>query len=262
MGFEMKNEESFYTVSVNMRGGSCPQMLQFCISYDNKKLELVSVAQGEAFKGLPAPTVSNSDVGKIYLVWDALDPLPDGTLLIMKLKAVDSAEGETTIYFDPKYETVAADGDYNEIELFLGSIEIAFDTNDNDHSDPPSEIVKDDDHTIVIQTGDSYDFGGDFQDYQYICSNDNVSYENGALTGLSQGFCQVVLENKEGSQETFYITVLDENDYLAYKTMKKQKMIISILTGISIGLVAVISLLLIKRNKRNVLKKGRKMNNE
>ena len=120
----LKRDGEVYSVSVRISGNTEPEMLQFCLRYDDEKLELKSVSAGDALLGMPAPTISDNEPGYVYFVWDALKPLSDGILMELSFSVRESADGSTSIYFDKEYETIAADSDYNEIVLNTGKVDI------------------------------------------------------------------------------------------------------------------------------------------
>lgn len=126
--FDVSNDGEEYTVSVNISGNAGIEMLQFCLRYDNEKLELMSAAAGDAFLGTISPTISTNEAGRVYLVWDALNPLPNGSLLLLRFATKHNASGNVLLFFDGDYETIAADGDYTEITLQAEKLEIAIGT--------------------------------------------------------------------------------------------------------------------------------------
>ena len=123
--FDVNNDVEEYTVSVHISGNTGIEMLQFCLRYDYEKLELKAVSAGDAFRGITAPTISINTLGRVYLVWDALKPLPDGCLLILRFALKDGAAGNAQFFYDGDFETIAADGDYTEISLQAEKLEIA-----------------------------------------------------------------------------------------------------------------------------------------
>ena len=89
LGLEMKTDEADYAVTVQLRGTSGLEMLQFCLRYDDEKLALQSVVPGEVFMKQTVPTISATEPGRVYLVWDALSPLENGALLELRFTAKD-----------------------------------------------------------------------------------------------------------------------------------------------------------------------------
>ncbi len=254
--FEMKSEASGYTVTLNLDGKSEPEMLQFCIEFDNDRLELVSISEGEVFKETNAPTLSNNEEGKIYFVWDALSPLNDGRLLVMQFRTKEGVTGTAHIGFAEDYEVIAADDDLNEIYLTLEGLDIELDDNQqNDSVVPP--IDDDKEHTIVIKEGDSIVIDNTSAIIWDTNNEDTVTVENGNVTAVSEGFAQVVAESEDGTQETYYVTVLNEQDYEKHVTAKGERKTLKYLVYIGIGLsIMILMLLMIRKGHKTKRNEG------
>ena len=259
--FEENHKGSVYTVSVNLNGEKNIEMLQFCIGFDDKKLELLSIAPGEAFKNVAAPTLSNNNPGKIYVIWDALSPIDNGALIFMQFKVRDGASGRATVSIETDFETIFADGDYNDIDVSLENLDIILeDTKQEEEKETkpynPDPGKQDEEHTIIVQKGDEIKLPvipKESEVIQYISSNESaVTIENGQATAVEEGFAQVtVVDTEAETEETFYVTVLNEEDYQNYEQNQGQKKTLNVLVICAIALVAVIAILFfIIRNKK------------
>lgn len=125
LSFRYSAERESYRVIIDLRMDSGVEMLQFCVKYDAEKLEAVSIEQGQVFNSeTGTPTFSNPKDGSIYFAWDALEPLQGGELLILQFKAKAGSSGTAVVCIDPDSETIAADGNYNEIEVEYSKVHI------------------------------------------------------------------------------------------------------------------------------------------
>ncbi len=125
LSFRYSAEGESYCVVLDLRTDSGVEMLQFCVKYDAEKLEVVSIEQGQVFNSeTGTPTFSNPKEGYIYFAWDALAPLQGGELLVLQFKAKVGSSGTAVVCIDPDSETIAADGNYNEIEVEYSRVQI------------------------------------------------------------------------------------------------------------------------------------------
>lgn len=102
------------TVSVVISGETDPEMIQFCMNYDPEKMECISTSAGEILSGNNAPLVNVND-GKIYFVWDSLDPIEeDGVLFQIEFKSIDDSE-DADIFIETGKSFVIAGGDFKNV---------------------------------------------------------------------------------------------------------------------------------------------------
>lgn len=116
-------EESAYVVTIDLIGTDTVEMLQFCVAYDDDLLRLESVSVGNAFRGTSYPTVSGDIEGKLYFAWEALSPLPAGQLLVIRFTAKNNAVGTAHVRIDGDEELIAANGEYQMLEVKRTAIE-------------------------------------------------------------------------------------------------------------------------------------------
>ncbi len=215
LSFEVKKDGSVYDVAVNMSGKTGPEMLQFCLKYDESKLELKSVAAGEVFRDTTYPTISNTESGYIYCVWDALQPLSDGNLLIMQFTAKEDAEGSALIIFDTDYDTLAADGEFNDIPLTFDRLELQ--VSEEAQSEPasgktPVMNVEENTKQVTITAGRDITVAEGKEGLIWTSSNENVAVaENGVITAVSEGYALITAETEDGSEhESYAVTITNE----------------------------------------------------
>lgn len=119
-----------YRVIIDLVGTDSIEMLQFCVSYDADLLELKQVQVGSAFNGVSYPTISSDIDGKVFFAWDALKPLKAGRLLIIEFVARDDAFGTAEIRIDAFEEFIAADENYQSIDINRNSFRFELAEND------------------------------------------------------------------------------------------------------------------------------------
>ncbi len=89
---ESSSDAGKSTVNVVLTGDTNPEMIQFCMNYDPEKMVCINALAGSALKGNSAPVINVKD-GKIYFVWDSLNPIKeDGVLLSVEFESVDNKE--------------------------------------------------------------------------------------------------------------------------------------------------------------------------
>ncbi|MBQ7874503.1 MAG: Ig-like domain-containing protein [Oscillospiraceae bacterium] len=125
-------------VDVVISGSSEPSMLQFCVAYDSEKLDCVSVNAGNAFSGNLAPTI-NAAEGKIFFVWDSLNPINgSGTLLRIEF-APKAASLETSVWIDESEDFIVSDESFENIGVIGAKADISVSENAEDSSSERSE---------------------------------------------------------------------------------------------------------------------------
>lgn len=106
-----------YTVSVQLEDGGALAMIQFALRYDPEKLECVSAAGGALLNGLEEATINADIPGKIYFVWDSLEPLEaDGELMRLEMRL--RTDEPAALSFDFEEDCIFARDDFSQIELF------------------------------------------------------------------------------------------------------------------------------------------------
>lgn len=99
-------------VDVMISGGE-PAMLQFCVAYDSDKLSCVSANAGSVFSGNLAPTINVTE-GKIFFVWDSLNPLKTGGTLL-RIEFSQKAQGSASVWIDETEDVVIMDENFVDI---------------------------------------------------------------------------------------------------------------------------------------------------
>ena len=265
LSFEVKTEGSVYDVALNMSGKTGPEMLQFCLKYDDSLLELQSVTAGEVFHDTTYPTISNSEPGYIYCVWEALKPLSDGNLLIMKFKAKDNTEGSTSIIFDTDYDTLAADGDFNDIPLTFDKLDLVISGNEqseNTSGKTPAMNVEENTKQVTITAGEDITVAEGKENLIWTSSNENVAVvENGVVTAVSEGYALITAENEDGSEhESYAVTITNEKvsseitDYPQEHQVSAGNNALLYTAGVAIVLLGAIAIL---AQKHRIKKNGR-----
>ena len=215
LSFEVNQDGPVYHVALNISGKSEPEMLQFCLKYDDSKLELQTVTAGEVFQDTTYPTISNTEPGYIYCVWEALQPLSDGNLLIMQFKAKENSEGSASIFFDTDYDTLAADGEFNDIPLTFDRLELAV-SGDDEVEKPsgktPAMNVEENTKKVTVTTGENITVSERKDNLIWTSSNENVAVvENGVVTAVSEGYALITAETEDGSEhESYAVTITNE----------------------------------------------------
>lgn len=264
LSFEVKTEGSVYDVALNMSGKAGPEMLQFCLKYDDSLLELQSVTAGEVFRDTTYPTISNTEPGYIYCVWEALKPLSDGNLLIMQFKAKDNTEGSASIIFDTDYDTLAADGEFNDIPLTFDSLELTISDEQSEKTSGKTPVINVEENTkqVTITTGKDITVAEGKENLIWTSSNENVAVvENGIVTAVSEGYALITAENEDGSEhESYAVTITNEQVSSEITNYPQEQQISSgnntLLYTAGAGIVLLGAIALIAQ-KRRIKKNGR-----
>ena len=246
LGLEMKADGADYTVSVQLSGTAGPEMLQCCLRYDDEMLTLQSVVPGEVFLGKTVPTISATESGRVYLAWDALSPLENGTLLELRFSAKDDAYGTARIWFDEEYDTIAADGDFNEIFLNKATLDIPVGVTET--VSPASygdTATPGEDQSIEISVGEKTTVRPDADQNPTMTSSDETVavVKDGTVVGVSEGTALITVEYEDGTSETYqvYVSATDANS----RSFSPAAILIPILL-----IVAVILIFLVFRKKK------------
>ena len=265
LSFEVKTEGSVYDVALNMSGKAGPEMLQFCVKYDDSLLELQSVTAGEVFRDTTYPTISNTEPGYIYCVWEALKPLSDGNLLIMQFRAKENTEGSALIIFDTDYDTLAADGDFNDIPLTFDQLELVItgeEQSEKTSGKTPVMNVEENTKQVTITTGKDITVAEGKENLIWSSSNENVAVvENGVVTAVSEGYALITAENEDGSEhESYAVTITNEQVSSEITNYPQEQQISSgnntLLYTAGAGIVLLGAIALIAQ-KRRIKKNGR-----
>ncbi len=204
LGLELKSDGTEYAVSVRFSGTKDLEMIQFKLEYDGDMLTLRSVEIGEVFRGRTLPTISNKEAGSIYLVWDDLTPLDNGTLMQLHFTAKDDVSGTAWVGFDEDFDTVAADGDFNEITLNKASIRIpiaAAMMPDSESDDAADSTTTEDTTTAEPETSSSAPSGtgsSDGRNEKMTHSTQGSDSENTHRNSTASGNGQQVTEPAAG----------------------------------------------------------------
>ncbi len=112
------------TVSVNIPKNLGAEMIQFTLNYDSNLLSVESVSS-PMFEEY---VVNSADPGKIYFLWDAIEPINEaGSVLDIVFKAKDNiGPTQTAVSVDEDEDIIFVTGNYEEIkvEIIPGIIEI------------------------------------------------------------------------------------------------------------------------------------------
>lgn len=117
--YESDDGKIYVDVTISENDAS---MIQFCVDYDSESLECVSASAGSVFSGKSAPLINVTE-GKIFFIWDALEPLRDAGVLLriefeLKVPAdseVGIDEDESFVVANSKFEEIGSIGDSAEI---------------------------------------------------------------------------------------------------------------------------------------------------
>ncbi len=263
LAINLYTDETAHIITVDLNGNAEIEMLQFCLCYDERTLELTKVGVGEVFENTNYPTISTQEKGRLYFVWEALDPIKDGELLIIQFrKTSEDIDGKTSLWFDTEYDTIAVDKNYNEIHLNTKPIEIEFVKRDDPSTETVDEIVAPEDHTeqLTVVSGSTTQLSSDDNHNWNWSSSDEtvVKIENGIIIGIGDGVALISGESEDGSEHSVYaITVVgDEQNSSVEETAVVQNERKSNNTGPVIAAATVFALLLLviiqhrKKNKR------------
>lgn len=115
--YESDDGKIYVDVNISENDAS---MIQFCVEYDSESLECVSASAGDVFSGKTAPLINVTE-GKIYFIWDALEPLGDsGTLLHIEYALKAEKDSEVGIAEDESF--VVANSKFEDIGSVSGSV--------------------------------------------------------------------------------------------------------------------------------------------
>ncbi len=237
--FGMSKDGNKYTITLNMNGEAGPEMLQFRLRYDPDKLHLDSADQGDVFKEYIQPTFSFKGDGYIYFIWDDLKPLVNGQLFVMNFTVLDDVDGSTFIGFDRDYESIAADGEYNIIDMKFGSLQIPLEMAEN---------ISNDQNNVNISTNDNYEVAAGQDEIDWFSTDTSVAViEDGKIVGKSEGNAQIFVRRPGETEYKSYTIEVKQADLKKQDNTIKYSSIAS-----AVLLVVIITAVLLRKKKAAV----------
>lgn len=180
---ETARSDGEWSVTVKLKGGTRPKMIQFSLGFDCSLLTLKSAKTGSAFSVTDLPAYSMPGPGCIAFAWESLTGLSDGRLLELTFAAKPGASGRTEIFFRDNCRTVFMDGTMTDIVVFTDRTELDLGERDEDGSAVYAA------HDMVLSVGHSC-----LTNPETVCVSsdpETVLIENGELRGVSVGFAAV-----------------------------------------------------------------------
>lgn len=257
------------TVSVMLSGNTNPEMIQFCMNYDPQKMECIGAYAGGAFDGKGSPTI-NIEGGKIYFVWDSLNPIEsEGVLLKVEFKSInDSSDAEVSIEGGKKLIIAGKDfknvapAEVEDLVVFEGSgktesggIGLGSDNNpsDNKNEDEPDEnqtSTENEDPKENAEAGvtdkEETNTGNGTEDVE-------PDKEENIGTGESETPSKVTDEEEEAENETTDSeTVTEEKDAEVIVNKKEEKnsgLVIAVVFGAVVIAAGAVILFVKSKNK-------------
>ncbi|MGN1217904.1 MAG: leucine-rich repeat protein [Phocaeicola sp.] len=92
-------------------------LIQFAISYDDGKLELVNAQAGDIFSSLGSPTINADYSGKVYFNWDTINSsiTAAGSILDLTFRVKNNAAGSAEIRIDTGEEFLFQDLNFADV---------------------------------------------------------------------------------------------------------------------------------------------------
>lgn len=284
ISMESSSDGENSTVNVMISGKTNPEMIQFCMNYDPEKMECIGAFAGGVLNGNSAPVINVED-GKIYFVWDSLNPIEeDGILLQVQFKSIDASEdakvsiegGKKLIVAGKDFKNVAPEKVEN-LTVFEGtgasseSSKSESDKTDSgtQSSKPESKPSSDGkveegfnngltftENQVTVQNGEKIELGVAEKDENLVWSSSNEDVikvdENGNIETVGPGTATITVTDETGEKEsTCVITVTDEKE-VEVITNEKEESSGGIILAVVIGtiIIGAAALVLIKLKKR------------
>lgn len=289
ISIESSSDGENSTVNVLLSGKTNPEMIQFCMNYDPEKMECIGASAGGVLSGNSAPVINVED-GKIYFVWDSLNPIKeDGILLQVQFKSIDSSEdaevsiegGKKLIVAGKDFKNVAPEKVEN-VTVFEGTgvssessksesdkTESGTQSSKPETSKPESKPSAGDkveegfnngltftENQVTVQNGEKIELGVAEKDENLVWSSSNEDVikvdENGNIETVGPGTATITVTDETGEKEsTCVITVTDEEE-VEVITKEKEKSSGGIIIAVVLGtiIIGAAALILIKFKKR------------
>lgn len=289
ISIESSSDGENSTVNVLLSGKTNPEMIQFCMNYDPEKMECIGASAGGVLSGNSAPVINVED-GKIYFVWDSLNPIKeDGILLQVQFKSIDSSEdaevsiegGKKLIVAGKDFKNVAPEKVEN-VTVFEGTgvssessksesdkTESGTQSSKPETSKPESKPSAGDkveegfnngltftENQVTVQNGEKIELGVAEKDENLVWSSSNEDVikvdENGNIETVGPGTATITVTDETGEKEsTCVITVTDEEE-VEVITNEKEKSSGGIIIAVVLGtiIIGAAALILIKLKKR------------
>lgn len=211
-------------VDVIISGGGTPSMMQYCVSYDSKVLECVSVSVGGAFSGNNAPVINHVE-GKIYFIWDSLTPLSSGGTMI-HIEFVSIEKKDTSVGIDETETFIVADSNFTEIGNVTGSAEIDLAEDPEPEVPPesvlkPGETEKPEDEEVDLEEIPSENITESLESKAEITEEDKtvwesgdenvVVIEDGKIVPVSPGQTTITVKTEDGEKEASMEVIVTED---------------------------------------------------
>ena len=179
--------------------------LQFGISYDAEKLELIHVSQGTALQG-GLSVINDQEPGAVYFAWATADSVSPGEeAAVLTLSFARKGEGEAQVAFSADFTIEACDenSDLVPITVAVPGIQMPEATG-SEESNPtpqttpasqprPSHGIQLEETELSLEQGQDKDIAFEVQDpeakIQWFSSNERVATvdENGRITAHAPG---------------------------------------------------------------------------
>lgn len=232
-----------YLVTIKAKETKDVVALQFTILYDNQILSIDSVEVGDIFNNNLAPIINTKEDGKIFIIWDSLDNLPnEGTILEIHFKALKKESSTLTIAEDDSL--VFSNDEFIELPVIVEECQINKDNekaeNTNDNKNTPNNS-----NQITIQENNSLKLEAQEKEgITWISSNEEIATvdENGNVNALKNGKVIITAENEDGSSFVSYEITVTNTKTSSIENNNSLLIIISIIVGLTI--ISIISYLL------------------
>lgn len=262
------NTSGEYTAAIILSKNTNAEMIQFCLRYDSDMLELLSIAAGDAFAGITAPTISKPKSGTVYFVWEALSPLNQGgTLVSLTFRAKPGSQGEASIWFDYEEDFIFADADYQSLSITANNGSITLDATSTaapaSESSSSSTVIKGYNNGIEFDSNElSLSIGAEAiltineaQDFLvWSSSNEAVAtVEDGRVKAVSEGTAIITATSMDGTKEaTCVVTVGSITSTSVEETVGYEEPILLYWTGIIVLALTIGTtiILIVKRRKK------------
>ncbi len=234
-------KEGVYSVTIDLIGTDSIEMLQFCLSYDADSLELKQVIVGSAFNAISHPTVSKEISGKLFFAWDALKPLKAGQLLIAEFTAKEDASEKAAIWIDTNEDFIAANGNYELIELKRNGLELQLKSSGNsglqqEKPDDADSLTSEGPKQTPVQSNNAHPLDTKGEDGQNSTNNESGKIVTSSPVGDSS--------NKESTEEAVVLS------HDAAETATAQGRNLGLVIAIIAGILGILILIFIFAKKK------------
>lgn len=228
-------EKQGYLVTIKAKDTKDVVALQFTVLYDNQILSVDSIETGDIFNNNLAPVINAKEDGKIFIIWDSLDNLPnEGTVLKIHFKALKKESSTLTIAQDDSL--VFSTEEFVELPVIVEECQINKNNEKAENTDN-NQNTSNNANQITIQENNSIKLEAQEKEgITWISSNEEIATvdENGIVSALKDGKAIITAESEDGSSFISYEITVTNTKTSSTENNNSLLIIISIIAGVAI----------------------------